>query len=394
MTTPPDNLIQPMRLGEGATITGPRNPSREAEARDLVRPPVTDKGSLPNLRWSFADSHNRIEPGGWAREATVRELSVSTAMAGVNMRLDAGAVREMHWHKTAEWSYVLRGQARITAVDEDGHTFQDDVGEGDLWYFPPGIPHSIQGIGADGVEFLLVFDDGSFSEDSTMLISDLFARLPRDVLAKNLGWDEGALADIPDKELYIFQAAVPGPLDADRIAGAGRVPRWFSHAMAAQEPLRFRGGTVRITDSSNFPASTRFAAALVEVEPGAMREVHWHPNSDEWQYYIEGQARMTVVSTGNSSRTFDFQAGDVGYVPVSLAHYVENTGSTTLRFLEVFTSSRYADVSLAQWVALTPHELVAANLRLSRPLLDALPARKHPVVPAQGDTGQQGRGQK
>ncbi len=394
MTTFPDNLIQPVRPGEGATILGPRNPPREAEDRDLVRPPATDKGSLPNLRWSFADSHNRIEPGGWAREATVRELPVSVAMAGVNMRLDAGAVREMHWHKTAEWSYVLRGQARITAVDEDGRTFQDDVGEGDLWYFPPGIPHSIQGIGEDGVEFLLVFDDGSFSENSTLLISDLFARLPRDVLAKNLGWDEGALADIPDKELYIFQAAVPGPLDAGQAAGAGKVPQWFSHKMSAQEPLRCKGGTVRITDSSNFPASTRLAAALVEVEPGAMREVHWHPNSDEWQYYIEGQARMTVVSTGNSSRTFDFQAGDVGYVPVSLAHYVENTGSTTLRFLEVFTSSRYADVSLAQWVALTPHELVAANLRLSRPLLDALPARKHPVVPAQGDTGQQGRGQK
>jgi oxalate decarboxylase len=387
MTTVPADLIQPVRPGEGATILGPRNPLREAGDRDLVRPPATDKGSLPNLRWSFADSHNRIEPGGWAREATVRELPVSVAMAGVNMRLDAGAVREMHWHKTAEWSYVLRGQARITAVDEDGRTFQDDVGEGDLWYFPPGIPHSIQGIGADGVEFLLVFDDGSFSEDSTLLISDLFARLPRDVLAKNFGWAEDALARIPDKELYIFQAAVPGPLDAGQAAGAGKVPQWFSHKMAAQEPLRCKGGTVRIADSSNFPASTRLAAALVEVEPGAMREVHWHPNSDEWQYYIEGQARMTVVSTGNSSRTFDFQAGDVGYVPVSLAHYVENTGSTTLRFLEVFTSSRYADVSLAQWVALTPHELVAANLRLSRPLLDALPAQKHPVVPAQGDTG-------
>ena len=264
----------PRRGSKGATILGPRNPAREAEDRDLVCPPATDKGSVPNLRWSFADSHNRLEPGGWARETTVRELPVSTAMAGVNMRLDRGAVREMHWHKTAEWSYVLAGQARITSVDEDGRTFQADVGVGDLWYFPPGIPHSIQGLGEDGVEFLLVFNDGAFSEDSTFLISDMFAHLPRSVLAKNFGWPEVALARIPEKELYIFQMDAPGPLEGDRVTGAGPVSRWFSHRMTAQEPQRFPGGTVRITDSGIFPASTAISAALVELEPGGMREIH------------------------------------------------------------------------------------------------------------------------
>ncbi len=374
--------FDPIRGKDGATVLGPRNAGHEAQAHDLLRPPPTDKGSMPNLRWSFADSHNRLEQGGWAREATVRELPVSTAMAGVNMRLDRGGVREMHWHKTAEWSFILSGQARITAVDENGRTFQDDVAAGDLWYFPPSIPHSIQGTGEDGVEFLLVFDDGAFSEDSTFLLSDLFAHLPRDVLARNLGWPEAALACIPDKELYIFQTAPPGPLEGDRMAGAGPVPHPFSHRMTAQEPQRFPGGTVRIADSGNFPASTRFAAALVELDPGAMREVHWHPTGDEWQYYLQGQARMTVFASGSVARTFDYQAGDVGYVPFAMAHYVENTGDAPLRFLEVFASGRYADVSLAQWMALTPHGLVAAHLGLDRALLDALPAGKRPVVPA------------
>ena len=373
--------VEPFRNGEGANVLGPRNRPREAQARDLVRPPATDHGNIPNLRWSFADSHTRICPGGWARETTVRELPISTAMAGVNMRLDAGGVREMHWHKEAEWSYVLAGLARITSVDEAGRTFQYDVGTGDLWYFPPGIPHSIQGLGEDGVEFLLVFDNGAFSEDSTFLLSDMFACLPREVLAKNFGWPQTALAGIPEKELYIFQTDLPGPLAEDRLAGAGPVPKTFSHSMMAQEPLRFPGGTVRITDSSQFPASTRLSAALVELEPGAMREIHWHPNGDEWQYYLEGQARMTVFASGSTARTFDFQAGDVGYVPFAMAHYVENTGSSALRFLEVFASDRYADVSLAQWMALTPHELVAAHLNLERGLLDAMSAGKRSVVP-------------
>jgi oxalate decarboxylase len=166
------SAAEPVRDGEGADIVGPRNADRERQNPFTVRPPASDHGTMPNLKWWFADSHIRIEEGGWARETTVRELPISKAMAGVNMRLKAGAVRELHWHKEAEWSYMLKGKARITAVDEMGRTFADDVCEGDLWYFPPGIPHSIQGLDSevDGCEFLLVFDDGNFSEDSTFLL--------------------------------------------------------------------------------------------------------------------------------------------------------------------------------------------------------------------------------
>ena len=120
---------------------------------------------------------------------------------------------------------------------------------------------------------------------------------------------------------------------------------------------------MRITDTKVFPASRTISAALVEVEPGGMRELHWHPNTDEWQYYIEGQARMGVFAASGQARTFDFQANDVGYVPFAMGHYIENTGNTTLRFLEVFKSDYYADVSLNQWLALTPPELVRRHIR-------------------------------
>lgn len=102
-----------------------------------------------------------------------------------------------------------------------------------------------------------------------------------------------------------------------------------------------------------FPISKTIAAALIEVEPGGLREMHWHPNTDEWQYYIDGQARMGVFAASGQARTFDFRANDVGYVPFAMGHYVENTGNTTLRFLEIFKSDYYADVSLDQWLALS-----------------------------------------
>ena len=371
---------QPISGKLGATIIGPTNPTREAENPDTLVPPRVDHGTMANLRWSFADSHMHLSEGGWGRQTTARELPSAPEVAGVNMRLTPGGVREMHWHTAAEWAYMLKGFARITAIDQEGRTFQDDVSEGDLWYFPAGIPHSIQGLEPDGCEFLLVFDDGNFSEEATFLLSDCLAHTPKEVLAKNFGVDESAFDRIPEKDLWIFQAPVPGPLAADRVARAGPVPSTFSHRMLAQEPIRMKSGTVRITDSSLFKASTTIASALVEVEPGGMRELHWHPNSDEWQYYISGQARMTVFAAENNVRTFNFQAGDVGSVPFAMGHYIENIGTTTLRFLEIFRSDHYADVSLAQWLAFTPYELVKAHLHIDKSVLSKVRARKTPVV--------------
>jgi oxalate decarboxylase len=52
----------------------------------------------------------------------------------------------------------------------------------------------------------------------------------------------------------------------------------------------------------------------VTVKPGGVRELHWHPNADEWQYFFGAQGRMTVFATGGRARTMDFETGDVGYI--------------------------------------------------------------------------------
>ena len=210
-------LPEPIKGALGATILGPRNIPLERENPDLLASPQTDAGTIPNLKFSFAAARNRVLTGGWAREVTVRELPVATELAGVNMRLKPGGIRELHWHKEAEWAYMLAGRARITAVDQNGRNFVDDVSVGDLWNFPAGIPHSIQGL-HEGCEFLLVFDDGNFSENETFLLTDWLKHTPRAVLAKNFGVPEVAFADLPadpDFQRYIFGGTVPGPLASD-----------------------------------------------------------------------------------------------------------------------------------------------------------------------------------
>ena len=371
----------PIEGNLGGTILGPHNGSREEQNPDILRPPSTDHGGLPNLKFSFADAHVKMKEGGWSREVTQTELPVATTIAGVNMRLNAGGVRELHWHKQAEWSFIIAGNARITSVDNDGHNFVSDVAAGDLWYFPSGIPHSIQGLAPDGCEFLLAFPDGKFSEDDTFAITDMFAHMPKEALAKNMSVDQKVFDHIPPGERFIFKVPIPPALQADTVGSAqGKVPLDMAFRLMQQDAVSSPGGWVRIADTRNFTIASDIAAALVEVNPGHIREIHWHPNADEWQYYLAGQGRMTVFAAQGNARTFDFQAGDVGYVPKAMPHFVENIGKEPLRFLELFNAPRFVDVSLNQWMALTPHELVQAHLNIDRQVIDALPKDKRPIV--------------
>ena len=367
------------------TDPGPANPGLDGQNPDSIWPPPTDSKSLvQNFKYPFSFANKRTYEGGWSREVTIRELPVSKDMAGVNMRLTAGGVRELHWHTSGEWAIMLYGTARITAIDADGKSFVADVKKDDLWFFPSGIPHSIQGLNPDGCEFMLVFDDGEFSESETVLLSDAMAHLAPEVLSKNFTVGEKAFANVPRQELFIFQTDVPGGLDADQQSAAGALgksPKDFGFRTMEMRPTKqTKGGEIRIVDSRNFKVTTT-AMAMVTVHPGGMRELHWHPNADEWQYYIAGKGRMTVVATGNKARTMDFQEGDVGYVQKTLLHYIENTGDKDLIFLEMFKSSLYQEFSFSEWLAHTPAELVMAHLKIDKATYDAFPKNGISVTP-------------
>lgn len=370
-----DEIPEPIREdGAGATDPGPRDILRALENPNMLVPPETDAGTVPNLRFSFSDTHMTLKYGGWSRQISMRELPVATTIAGVNMRLTPGGVRELHWHKEVEFCFMTVGRARITAVDQNGKNFIADVGVGDLWYFPPGIPHSIQGL-EEGCEFLLMFDNGMFSDLDTFTISDWFAHTPKEVLSSNFGVPESAFRNIPRQEKYIYQGEVPGPIEEVAIPDPFGT-RNFTHSLLGQEPILSPGGSVRIADSTNFPVAQDMSIALVEILPGAMRELHWHPNNDEFQYFLSGQGRMTAYAANGVARTFDVRAGDVGYIPFCYGHYIQNTGNETLWYIEVFKSPNYADISLTQWMALVPKQIVSSNLNVGPELMDSLRKEK------------------
>lgn len=363
---------------------GPENRPLLAENPNSNTPPPTDHGDVGPIWYSFDLVKKRVEEGGWTHQITERELPSSKDIAGVNMRLEAGGYRELHWHTADEWAYVLYGKARVTVMNPDGTMFIGDVEEGDLWIFPAGFPHSIQGLDTDGTEFLLVFNQGAFSEDGTMLLSEWLAHTPPEILAKNTGLDASVFAKAPAAPLYIFPGTVPGSLAQDKaeIGGQAVASRYqYTFKLKTMQPTKTsKGGNVCIVDSHNFPVSKHIAAALVTVKPGGMREMHWHPNASEWQYYIAGKGRMTVFYPVDNARTMDFNANDVGYVPSNAPHYVENTGDTDLVFLETFATDEFMDVSLNQWLRRVPSEMLKAHLNIDKQQALTIPAEKLAVI--------------
>lgn len=271
---------QPIRGDLGSTDPGPRTYSYDRLNPDTLAPPGSDSGDVEQAKWPMGLSHNRILPGhaGWSRQENVHNLPLATAMAGVDMKLAPWAYRELHWHKANEWGLILNGSVRLQTMNEDGQTFVDDLTEGDVWYFPSGIPHSLQGLDK-GSEFMLVFDQGDFDDGGTSLASEMFLRNPKEVLSKNLQAPLTDFDDLPKDQLYIFNGT-PAPKDIkeQNVTGPGGFAAGaesYTYHLSKQKPYETPGGSIKIIDPINFPIARNFSAALVTIKPGAMREIHW-----------------------------------------------------------------------------------------------------------------------
>ncbi len=367
-----------------ASSPTPENSDLSRQNPNSNLPPPTDKGDVGAIWYSYSLVHKRITAGGWTHQVTQRELPTSKDLAGVNMRLSAGSYRELHWHSADEWAYMLYGSARVTVMQPDGTMYVDDVNEGDLWLFPAGFPHSIQGLDPDGCEFLLVFNQGDFSEDGTFLLSKWLAHTPEAVLAKNLHLSGDSLKKLPEQDEYIFPGTVPGTLEADRrevnVPGDDAAQPFIFRLSQMPATKTTAAGEVRVVDSRNFPLAKNFAAGLIRIKPGSMREMHWHTNASEWQFYLQDSARMTVFLPVDNARTMDFHAKDVGFVPIIAPHYIENTGTEDLVFLEMFAAPELLDVSLNQWLRHLPKHIVQEHLNLSPEEIDRIPADKSEVL--------------
>jgi oxalate decarboxylase len=293
------------------------------------------------------------------------------------MRLEPGSMREMHWHATAaEWAFVIEGRVRTTVIDPEGHAETNDFEPGDVWYFPRGHGHMLQCLGNEPCHFVLIFDNGYFSEFGTFSVTDWIGHAPKSLLSKNFGLPEQTFDSFPKEEVYFAFGKIPPDEAAQPLQGLKPPPLTHKYRLLAQPPNRtFEGGKEWRVDSSSFPISKTITGVVLELEPGALRELHWHPTADEWQYVISGSVNVTMFGSHGRYRTERLDAGDVGYVPQGYGHSIENVGDTPVRILIGFNTGIYQNIDLSQWIAGNPTDVLATNFGQSAALFEKFPKK-------------------
>jgi oxalate decarboxylase len=135
------------------------------------------------------------------------------------------------------------------------------------------------------------------------------------------------------------------------------------------------GGKLWLVDSTKFPISKTMAGAVLELEPGALRELHWHPTADEWQYVLECSMSMTMFGSHGRFRTETLDHGDVGFIPQGYGHSIENTGKKKCRVLIGFNAGVYADIDLTEWMAGNPLDVLATNFSQPPSVFEKFPRK-------------------
>jgi oxalate decarboxylase len=320
--------------------------------------------------------------GGWARDVTANQLPIATGISGAHLFLNPGGVREMHWHASAEWAYVLAGQCQATVIDPDGGVEIANFKAGDTWLFPAGHAHAIQTLGSDPCHAILTFDDGFYSDHGTFGLSDWLSRLSGPVLDAAFGLGGGVASDLPAGETYIMQGPAV-PLDGEAARAERRLDGKLSHkfSLSQVEPLiEDAAGSLRIAPARAFPISTTMTGFRATLAPGAVHAPHWHPSANEWHFLVSGRTRVTMYEPEKRLATAELKPGDCAYFPRAAGHMIENIGTEPCEFVGVLDAAAYQECSLAQWLALTPRQLIAANLGLSESALAALPTENRLFV--------------
>jgi oxalate decarboxylase len=373
--------------GVTAALTArPRAEAGDPTFMNNVPDPLLSGEELPTFKFALEKSKGRRVGQSTAKEATALQLPISKGIAGVSMELEPGGMRELHWHATAaEWAFVNRGRVRTTVIDPQGRAETNDFGPGDVWYFPRGHGHMLECLGDEPCHFVLIFDNGYFSEYGTFSITDWLGHTPKTVLAKNFGVPESAFDGFPKEEVYFARGAVPPAKQTIPLGGRKLPPQTHKFELLEQEPhALYRGGREWRVDSTRFPVAKTITGVVLELEPGALRELHWHPTADEWQYVLEGQISVTMFGSHGRFRAETLDKGDVGYIPQGYGHSIENVGDKPCRILIGFNTGIYETINLSQWIAGNPPDVLATNFGKPASLFEKFPHKEVFIADKEG----------
>lgn len=328
-----------------------------------------------NYHVRLSEVELRPFPGGLFRQLPVDVPVSNGTMWVAYLKLFPGGVRELHWHPSAaEWGYVTEGTCLVTLMNNEGQYANELVPEHHVWYFPKSWGHSIYGQDpAVGCTMVLFFDDPQPPTYNDLSISQMLSYFPRDVVSENLGVPLEVLDTFPES-ILIVNSGPPPPQAVP--ASKSPLPQSpvFSMSDGPCGDLG-RGGYYFQVRQEEFAMASTMSGAYMHLEPGTLRDIHWHPNADEMQYVLRGSVTVGVYGTGGINSTFTLKAGDVGFVPRGFMHYIQASSSSgeeeeddgsgsggPADLLLTFNHPSWTTQELSTWLSVAPPFIAARSL--------------------------------
>ena len=269
--------------------------------------------------------------------------------------LKKGGVREPHWHPNAsELGYCISGKTAMTIFSPGNGYDRFTIDAGELSYVPIGYIHDIENIGDTDAKFLVVFNNEK-SED--LGISGSIGSMQNRVLNATFSINPPTFFNQFNNNSPNNVVVAPKPNLLYNKEKYTRISDNHKFDLANFPPqVQTAGGTVALGNANAFPILKGLACYLLRFKPHGIREPHWHPNSPELNYVIEGKARLTVFSRGGDAGsyelghvdTFEVSAGEIAFIPQGYFHYIENinnNGNTT--FAVFFGNEKPEDIGIS-----------------------------------------------
>lgn len=286
------------------------------------------------------------------------------------LRLEPGAFREPHWHANAhELAYCLAGRSLVTIFSNGNLHDTFTIDEGEMFFVPSGYLHAIENVGDSAAEFVIAF---THHDPEDFGISGAVGCMTPSVMGNTWGLPESAVAGLR----YSPEDILIGKTDGAAVIppGAAFASRYKIAAEALPAMINNEFGSARTVKKQFFPVLENIAMFSLRLEGTGMREPHWHPQTAEMGYVLQGRARMTILSPGASVDTYELEPGDMYFIPKAYPHHIENLDGGEVRFLIFFDQATPEDIGYTGGIAAYPRRIVAPTLGCTDATLPAIPS--------------------
>lgn len=319
------------------------------------------------LRFSELEPQNASE-AGFRLIATKKNFPVLQGMSIYKLVLQAGGVREPHWHANAdELGYVVTGKVLVSFY-ADGNCRESFVAEkGEAFFIPSGALHAIENLGEERSELILQFSHEEPEDFELATSVNMFT----DAVLGNTWGKKGSYFQTLKRPI---EAKVIGRTQKREVSRDSSYASSYRFSLKASSPsIANEGGAARVARHNVWQALKRQALYLLDLTGTGMREPHWHPETAELGYVTSGKGRMSILSPNGAVDTYEMVEGDVYFIPKAYPHHIENLGTTPLQILVFFDQPMPQDIGFTASVKSFSNELLASSLNCPKPLVEGLP---------------------